>query len=424
MIGLMIIFGLLVFEIILFFKLNQLKEFEFKLIRNVRVLMFVLMFFLIVFGVITWSFRYYGLSIVLVSMGVLNHIKSLKEISKQKPYTNQSNIKKTILTILLFVLIMLPSLIFPEYEPLETTGIYKVSQSVFIIEDENRIETFSNQNEHRQVSIRVWYPDQEGDIFPLVLYSHGGISLDSSNESLFLELASHGYVVFSIGHPYHSIVTKDNKGRNVWINGQYMNELNSENARVNPEESFRLYQKWMQLRTDDLNFVIDYTKLEIINNETNDVFNQIDIENIGVIGHSLGGSAALCLGRTRTDVKAVIALESPYMCDILGVNNETFIIDDAIYLVPVLNVYSDSTWDYLAIYPQYEQNYRMLDNDTAVVRNVHIDGTGHFSLTDLSLTSPFMTRFLNGFKSTRGSKEVLQRINEVSLNFLDEYLKD
>ncbi len=40
---------------------------------------------------------------------------------------------------------------------------------------------------------------------------------------------------------------------------------------------------------------------------------------IGVMGHSLGGSAALCIGRQRPDVQAVLALESPFMCDIEGV---------------------------------------------------------------------------------------------------------
>jgi pimeloyl-ACP methyl ester carboxylesterase len=149
----------------------------------------------------------------------------------------------------------------------------------------------------------------------------------------------------------------------------------------------------------------------------------VDKENIAVIGHSLGGSAALCMGRQRDDIKAVIALESPYMCDILGVDEQGFVFEQNIYPIPVLNIYSDSTWDHLSSWPQYKQNHAFLSEISSDIENVHMSGAGHFSLTDLSLLSPLLTRTLDGFESTKDYKEILESINMICLEFLDKHLK-
>jgi pimeloyl-ACP methyl ester carboxylesterase len=419
--GLIVWIGLFVLEIGLFVFAYRSRSFEYVRIRNVRIATFILLLVLGIFGIITWSFRYDGLFVLILSMILGTQMKVLKEQKESKSYTVKRHMKKTVMVILLFGLVMVPAVVFPDYEPLAATGPYTVETSSYVFEDSNRRETFSDQKDYRQVGVSAWFPDNENEIYPLIVFSHGGISLVTSNESLFLELASHGYIVFSIGHPYHSIVTKNANGNNVWIDKGYMNELNRENARENPNDSHELYQKWMDLRTGDLDFIIERTQRNV--RDDPDLFKRIDRERIGVIGHSLGGSAALCLGRNRNDVQAIIALESPYMCDISGVEDKAFVFDDAAYPVPVLNIYSDSTWHFLSVFPQYEQNHVMLNDPESVVFNLHIDGTGHFSLTDLSLTSPLMTRMLNGFPATRHSKEVLKIINEESLAFLDLHLK-
>lgn len=79
----------------------------------------------------------------------------------------------------------------------------------------------------------------------------------------------------------------------------------------------------MELRTDDLNFVLDKIIEQAADtNKEMKVYSLIDKERIGAMGHSLGGSAALGIGRQRNDVAAVIALESPFLCDIQGVNDD------------------------------------------------------------------------------------------------------
>ncbi len=135
------------------------------------------------------------------------------------------------------------------------------------------------------------------------------------------------------------------------------------------------------------------------------------------------GSAALGIGRIRDDVNAVIALESPFMYDIEGTKDGRFVFTDKIYPVPVLNVYSDSSWSILAERPQYAANYSMLSDTDATTFNVYISGVGHLSLTDFALTSPFLTRILDGQKSTTETIYCLKTINKISLEFFDAYLK-
>jgi hypothetical protein len=112
------------------------------------------------------------------------------------------------------------------------------------------------------------------------------------------------------------------------------------------------------------------------------------------------------------------------MCDITGVEDNQFIFEDKSYPVPVFNIYSDSAYQYLSEWPQYKQNYELLTSTNPNVWNKHISGVGHFSLTDLALTSPFITRILNGEKTTTDKRDALEAINQTSLEFFDYYLKN
>jgi len=154
------------------------------------------------------------------------------------------------------------------------------------------------------------------------------------------------------------------------------------------------------------------------------VYSLIDTERICVMGHSLGGSAALGIGRQRSDVTAVISLEAPFLCDIEGVDdNGNFIFDESEYPVPVLNVYSDSSWEHLQEWKQYKINAKMLDTGSEDIQNVHLSGVGHFSLTDLSLTSPFLTMVLDGGSPKETPQETLKKLNEICLDFFEYSIK-
>lgn len=177
-------------------------------------------------------------------------------------------------------------------------------------------------------------------------------------------------------------------------------------------------REWMDIRTADMELVLD----SILSDEDIDGLTEIreciDTDTVIAAGHSMGGAAALSLGRTREEIDAVIALEATYFGDIAGVEQDMFVWRDAEYPVPVLNIYSDSSWGSFADSVTYTQNERMLQE--AGTRNVHIEGTRHLGLTDLSLLCPMAVELPDGEKSRRDAHEVLEEINREVLDFLAE----
>lgn len=327
------------------------------------------------------------------------------------------------IAVLLFMA-SLPAMLFPAYKPLPKTGEYQVKTEVRHFTDESRPETYGKNGGARTLSVEFWYPEHTSGSFPLVVFSHGAFGTRTSNETLFQELASHGYVVCSMDHTYHSLYTERENGKLCLIDGGYMNELRKENAKEDKQSSLASYRKWMGIRVADINFMIDTINSHVKSNQTGELYGLIDMEKIGVIGHSLGGSAVLGIGRMRSDVGAVIALESPFLCDIIDVEKDSFVFQSAEYPVPVLNVYSDSSWTHLAEWPQYGANARLLSYPDKDAYSLHIAGTGHLSLTDLSLASPILTRILNGHPSSVSAEDCLTQLNGICLTFFDCFLKN
>ena len=337
---------------------------------------------------------------------------------------NRNTVIKIVAALLLVCLVAVPVLVFPPYEPLAVTGPSAIHTARYTYRDEHRSEQYSSSGEHRQVNVAFWYPQPTSghETYPLIVFSHGGLGLETSNESLYRELASHGYVVCSIGHPYHAFWTKGEDGQLTFVSMDYFQEIQREDARRDKEQSFRYYQAWMETRTADISLAID-TILAQAANGADGVYALVDQSMIGVMGHSLGGSAALALPRQRADIDVVIALEAPFLYDIVGVEGNQFVWTDQPYPAPVLNVYSDSAWDHLSEWAQYGRNNDLISNAPETVANLYLPGRGHFSMTDLSLASPLLVRLLEGGKPTQGSEEYLIALNKVCLDFLDRYLK-
>ena len=103
--------------------------------------------------------------------------------------------------------------------------------------------------------MQFWYPvSGEGETFPLIVFSHGAFGYRMSNYSAYTELASNGYVVCSVEHPYHAIFSELDDGEVIIVDKQFMSDISRINGDGMPEEEiFRVTRPWLQLRTDDLN---------------------------------------------------------------------------------------------------------------------------------------------------------------------------
>jgi dienelactone hydrolase/NADH:ubiquinone oxidoreductase subunit 6 (subunit J) len=378
---------------------------------------------LTILTIVDWSFRYYAVAVVLLMLGVRGLVTLIRKEEEKTAYKGEYVISKAIGMTLIIFIVTLPAIIFPQYEKIKPTGEYQVATKTYTYTDTERAEIYTNIGENRKLNVELWYPKNAPGKYPLIVFSHGSFGIKTSNESLFNELASHGYVVCSIDHTYQCLFTTDEDGNTTWIDKSYMQEVFEQDAHSHKQQSYDYFQKWMKIRTGDINFVIDHILAEVNNSDVDRAYKLVDTTKIGVMGHSLGGSAALGIGRMRGDVSGVIALESPFMCDIEGVKDNQLVFTDKDYPVPVLNVYSDSSWNHLGQWPQYAENYALLANTNASAFNVHIRGAGHLTLTDLALTSPFLTRIFNQQKSTIDTEHCLKTINKLCLEFFDSYLK-
>ncbi len=393
-------------------------------VRSVmRIAAFATFILLVKASIIEWSIRWYAFAALLLTWALLGATALVRKANDGRTLRSGNAIRRSVFTLLAVLLALSPALVFPQYKPLETTGEYSVETVTYTYIDGSRIETYSNAGELRKLTVQYWYPENACGKHPFVVFSHGSLGVKSSNLSLYRELASHGYVVCSIDHTYQCLFTTDTSGNISLLDRSFMREILAEDAKSDKAQSYEYYQKWMGIRTGDTNFVIDYALSQAASSDPDHVYALIDTTTIGVMGHSLGGSAALGIGRTRDDVDAVIALESPFLCDIVGVDNGEFVWNEETYPVPVLNIYSDSSWSHLDEWPQYAVNSRLLLDTEPTAYSVHVQGTGHLTLTDLALTSPFLTRMLNGQKAATDARYCLTTIDRLALEFLDYYLE-
>lgn len=338
---------------------------------------------------------------------------------KEKPFRTGRAILSGIGGAVLISVAILPAILFPQYRHPPVTGEYAVATAEYTYVDETRVETYSDTGENREVNVAFWYPENAQGQFPLIVFSHGFCGIKYSNESAYMELASHGYVVCSIDHPYHSFYTVNDKGRVTVLDMGYMGEYAA--LQDNKAENLKVFQKWMGIRVSDIDFVID-----TILNKQDGVYELVDDSKIGVFGHSLGASAAMGVPRVRQDIDAVINIDGPMMCEFTGVENDWYTINSEPYPAPLLHIYSQYLYDNGVVINDEEYFENRLVSVTAPQSyEVVFHGAQHMSLTDLALVSPALANMLNsGRKATIDSYDCIERMNQIILEFFDCYLKE
>lgn len=402
------------------------KQSRHKIKSWTRIVMFIGFIMLSLGNVVVWEYTWWLFTGLLFLLAFKEMVVLLRKQTHPPRYKTFSTVWKFLLLALTVVVTLAPVLLFPQHRLPQVTGPYAVATATYSYVDKNRIEEFSDQGEHRAVNVEFWYPEQADGTYPLLVFSHGAFGIKTSNTSTFTELASHGYVVVSIDHPYHSFYTVSEDGKVVTINPEYMQEFNNSNKEgvYSLGEYFELTQKWMKLRTDDMDFVID-TILEQAQQEKDSVYERIDTQKIGVFGHSMGGAASVALSRERDDIDAVVNIDAPFFSELVydKVTNKLTAKSEA-FTIPLLNVYSDDVWVQLDSNSPYIAN-RISNENFKGAFNVHFKGAKHLSLTDLPLFSPILANLLQGGRKAHIDKYyVIETQNELILRFFDDALKN
>lgn len=392
-----------------------------------HLLTFAFFILLLIFQVLQWSFRWIPIFVVLLIQALFSGLYFVrKNPTLEKPFKASRTILATLGRCLLLTFVMIPALLFPQYEDLPVTGPYTVQTESYTLTDPHRIESLSDTGEQRKVTLQFWYPEnyQTHETFPLVIFSHGSFGFRGSNYSTFMELASHGYVVASIDHTYHSFFTKQTDGKTILVNNGFMNDamaIQSESSTYSEEEIFELTHQWLKLRTDDMSLVLNTILENAQKEKVGDVYQIIDTTQIGLFGHSLGGATAAELARQRTDIDAVIVVDGTMIGEEIDFVNGKAVLNQEPYPVPLLNIYNEQHY---ADASAAGENYAniLASTHAADAHQVVFKGSGHLNFTDLPLFSPFLAGMLG--TGEIDSRYCIETMNEVVLNYFDFYLKD
>jgi dienelactone hydrolase len=422
--GILILLIALIFEIAFTIYCIVTKEIHNKVKNWIRIAIFIAFVFLTLSPVIEWSFRWGMLAILLFILALKGTVSLIRNKTNNPNYKTSTMVWKSIIMIFALVFALAPAIVFPQHKSPKVTGDYKVATATYTYVDKNRIEEFTDKGDNRFVNVEFWYPKNADGKYPLLVFSHGASGIKTSNTSTYTELASHGYVVVSIDHPYHSFFTASEDGTKALINSDYNLEVSNANKDgiYTKEELFGLIQKWMKLRTDDMNFVID-TILTKAQSDKDPVYSLIDPEKIGVFGHSMGGAASVWLGKERKDIRAVVNIDAPFFSELIYKKEiDDYVASDEAFTTPLLNIYSDDVWDQLDSNSTYVAN-KPNNEQFKDAYTVHIKGAKHLSLTDLPLFSPILANILQGGKADIDKYYSIETTNELIVKFFDYQLK-
>ncbi|MBL8100565.1 MAG: hypothetical protein JNK81_15380, partial [Anaerolineales bacterium] len=230
---------------------------------------------------------------------------------------------------------------------------------------------------------------------------------NAQNAGQALELASKGYVVIGIQHTYGAVVTVFPDGT---IAPNNPNALPEDAEDPNYEEKANvLVSQWAQ----DMAYVLD--QLSGQENEAGEFFNQsIDLDKVGVYGHSTGGGAAIQFCGIDSRCKAVLGMD-PFMRPVASEIIQSGISQPAFFMF-------SQSWTDLSESKNnnlFNSFYPKLNEGLGVIT---ITGTKHYDFSDLPLLSPIAPQL--GLKGPLNGKRVTEIVNSYLIDFFELNLRN
>jgi predicted dienelactone hydrolase len=272
--------------------------------------------------------------------------------------------------------------------------------------------------------------------YPVVLFSHGaGTSMEVQTTQIE-DLASHGYIVVAIDHTYVSAATV------------FPDRLVSHKEATTDFKMPEPAEIITQIMAEDASFVID-TLIEMNDGTMDSIFaGRLELENIGAIGHSVGGAVAYNLVINDPRVKAAINLDgrvyilpkdSKDIAPFLMFASDTYhfqALQEQKSLMQTLEEMADVDQNImLSIYGSKAAYHEAYQRDTQNVIGLTeilkgsktlftIEGSDHMKFTDIGLFIGLpQLRELIGIRGEADPVRCLEITKAVTLAFFDQHLK-
>jgi len=442
--------------IVLLLSLYFISQIFFKQYKVIRHIFQILILIAVTLHLMMEGYRWQMIPLYLVSGGILvaSFYWLLFPYSKNSKISLQ-HILLSILGLFIVALAALPAIGLPVPVLIEPTGPHSVGTITRVFIDDSRMELYSGEpNQPRELIIQIWYPgvpttgrtaapwldnmdllgpaiseflglpsffldhlalaatnaypnipvSEDKNSYPVLLFSHGWSGFRAQSTYLMEALASHGYVVASLEHTYGAILTVFPDGRVA------PNNPNALPDNVFDDEyliaSNRLLEQW----SGDLAFILDQITILNQSDPTGNFTGRLDLNNIGILGHSTGGGAAIEFCAKDTRCKVVVGLDA-FLTPV-----SSHVLEDGLDQ-PGLMIFSE-------VWPSDRNNRllgHLLSSSGEDLAALSISGTAHYDFSDLPLLSPLAPQL--GLKGPLNGERALTIIRELSRSTLDQYLK-
>ena len=221
------------------------------------------------------------------------------------------------------------------------------------------------------------------------------------------ELASHGYIVAAMDHPFDANTTVFPA-----IEGEESQRVADYRSAI-PEGTadsvwLEIRNRQLDTRIADVQFILHQLQTTLT-----PLQNKIDFTRIGVSGHSFGGATAVLTAMEDSRIRAVVALDGWFVPFALS--------DGATRLdVPLLYIGQEQwkSWN--------EKRHRhyldlLIDQTGGDAYLWTVKKSRHYDYADIPLFSPLAPSIgLTGFPDGR---EMVRIVNSTTLRFFDDYVK-
>lgn len=243
------------------------------------------------------------------------------------------------------------------------------------------------------------------DVYPVIVYVHGWGGFRNINPDQIEALVSHGYVVVSADHTYGALLTVFPDGRLA------SNDRRALQGDGSAGDGVRAATALVQTYAADARFVLDQVAQLNAADPDGRFTGRLDVEHVGLFGHSTGGGAVV-----------LVCAEDPRCQAVLGM--DTWIervADDVIargLTQPLLMVNSEA-WTNGG--NNYTRQRRLYDAMRNTAYFLSIDGTMHFDFVAVPAISPLAP--VLGVKGPLPARRVMEINNTYLVAFFDKHLR-